>query len=73
MGAARCLAAADPATAAPPLVEALSDANLDVRKAAVVALGPWAGAAEVERALRGALGDTDADVRAYARRALTTP
>ncbi|MGW3349556.1 fumarate reductase/succinate dehydrogenase flavoprotein subunit [Nonomuraea rubra] len=78
VGAARCLAAADPATAAPPLVEALSDANLDVRKAAVVALGPWAGGtwagrAEVSRALRGALDDTDADVRAYARRALATP
>jgi hypothetical protein len=33
----------------------------------------WAGGAEVVRALRGALDDTDADVRAYARRALATP
>ncbi|GAA2208186.1 fumarate reductase/succinate dehydrogenase flavoprotein subunit [Nonomuraea monospora] len=73
VGAARCLAAADPAVAVGPLVGALADANLDVRKAAVVALGAWAGSAEVAGALRAVLDDTDADVRAYARRALTTP
>ncbi|MEV0382065.1 fumarate reductase/succinate dehydrogenase flavoprotein subunit [Nonomuraea sp. NPDC050643] len=70
VGAARCLAAAEPATAAPPLVAALSDANLDVRKAAVLALTPWTASPEVADALRAALADTDADVRAYARKAL---
>ncbi|MFC5834233.1 HEAT repeat domain-containing protein [Nonomuraea insulae] len=63
---------ADPATAVPPLVTALSDTNLDVRKAAVLASAPWAGAPEVTEALRSALTDTDADVRAHARHALTS-
>lgn len=71
VGAARCLAAAGPETAAAPLIVALSDANLDVRKAAVLALTRWAERAEVAAALRDALTDADADVRAYARRALT--
>ncbi|MDF2585087.1 MAG: oxidoreductase, partial [Mycobacterium sp.] len=50
---------------------ALADAHLDVRKAAVLSLTRWA---ESEAAARDALGlalkDADADVRAYARRAL---
>ncbi|GIH93521.1 fumarate reductase/succinate dehydrogenase flavoprotein subunit [Planobispora siamensis] len=69
-GAARCLGACDPQDAAGPLAEALTDGNLDVRKAAVLSLAPWAARPEVATALRGALADTDADVRAYARRAL---
>ncbi|MFG1683276.1 fumarate reductase/succinate dehydrogenase flavoprotein subunit [Nonomuraea sp. NPDC049269] len=71
VGAVRCLAAADPATARRPLVGALADPNLDVRKAAVLALTPWAAATEVADALRTALADSDADVRSYARKALT--
>ncbi|MBT2226969.1 fumarate reductase/succinate dehydrogenase flavoprotein subunit [Nonomuraea sp. NEAU-A123] len=70
VGAARCLAAADPATARQPLVGALADPNLDVRKAAVLALTPWSAATEVADALRAALADSDADVRSYARKAL---
>ncbi|NRQ35945.1 fumarate reductase/succinate dehydrogenase flavoprotein subunit [Nonomuraea sp. NN258] len=77
VGAARCLAAADPATAPGPLVaalgEALGDANLDVRKAAVLALARWAGEPPVIAALTAALADPDADVRAHARRALECP
>ncbi|MFI6902143.1 fumarate reductase/succinate dehydrogenase flavoprotein subunit [Nonomuraea sp. NPDC050394] len=70
VGAARALAAADRASATAPLVAALSDENLDVRKAAVLALTRWADTAEAGAALEAALGDPDADVRAYARRAL---
>ena len=70
VGAVRCLGAADPETAVGPLLGALADANLDVRKAAVLALTPWAARPEVADALRGATADSDADVRAYARRAL---
>ncbi|MBD3139930.1 fumarate reductase/succinate dehydrogenase flavoprotein subunit [Microbispora bryophytorum] len=70
VGAARGLAAADPALAVEPLVAALADPHLDVRKAAVLALSAWAARTEVAAALRGALGDSDADVRAYARKAL---
>ncbi|MFD1935662.1 GntR family transcriptional regulator [Nonomuraea mangrovi] len=70
VGAARCLGAADRSTAVEPLVAALSDANLDVRKASVLALTPWAASPEVGAALRSVLTDADADVRAYARRAL---
>ncbi|MER6583168.1 HEAT repeat domain-containing protein [Nonomuraea sp. NPDC001023] len=50
---------------------ALSDGNLDVRKAAVLALAPWAAAPDVAAALRDALADTDADVRAHAGKALS--
>lgn len=70
VGAARGLAAADPGMAAGPLVAALGDPHLDVRKAAVLSLSAWAARQDVAAALRGALGDSDADVRAYARRAL---
>ncbi|SDI24602.1 Succinate dehydrogenase/fumarate reductase, flavoprotein subunit [Sinosporangium album] len=71
VGAVRCLAAADPACAKQPLVAALADPDIDVRKAAVLALTPWATATDVAPALRAALADSDADVRAYARKALT--
>ncbi|MEU6413300.1 fumarate reductase/succinate dehydrogenase flavoprotein subunit [Microbispora sp. NPDC046933] len=70
VGAARGLAAAGPALAVEPLVAALADPHLDVRKAAVLTLSGWAARPEVAAALRGALRDSDADVRAYARRAL---
>ncbi|MBO4271983.1 HEAT repeat domain-containing protein, partial [Microbispora triticiradicis] len=70
VGAARGLAGADPGLAAGPLVAALADPHLDVRKAAVLSLSAWAARRDVAVALRGALGDSDADVRAYARRAL---
>ncbi|MFF0310005.1 fumarate reductase/succinate dehydrogenase flavoprotein subunit [Streptosporangium sp. NPDC004379] len=71
VGAARCLGACDPDEATGPLAAALADGNLDVRKAAVLALAPWAARPGVAEALRAALTDTDADVRAHARRALT--
>ncbi|MEV4353631.1 fumarate reductase/succinate dehydrogenase flavoprotein subunit [Nonomuraea sp. NPDC049625] len=70
VGAARCLAAADPATAIGALVAALSDTNQDVRKAAVLALTPWATTSEAAAGLRAVIDDPDADVRAYARRAI---
>ena len=52
------------------LADALTDAHLDVRKAAVLALGRWPGGRAAVGALTTALEDTDADVRAYARQAL---
>ncbi|MCA4766567.1 HEAT repeat domain-containing protein, partial [Mycobacterium avium subsp. hominissuis] len=69
-GAARALAGAAAEVAVPLLGEALGDAHLDVRKAAVLALTRWAGEPAARDALGIALKDTDADVRAYARRAL---
>ncbi len=69
-GAAKGLAAAG-AEAIGALAEALADPHLDVRKAAVISLGQWAAEPGAAEALRAALDDTDADVRAYARRALT--
>jgi HEAT repeat protein len=69
-GAARALAGATTELAVPRLAEALSDAHLDVRKAAVLSLTRWSGEAAARDALGIALKDTDADVRAYARRAL---
>jgi HEAT repeat protein len=69
-GAARALAAATAAAAVPTLSLALADQHLDVRKAAVLALTQWAPSEPAARdALRPALEDGDADVRAYARRA----
>ncbi|MFI9815321.1 fumarate reductase/succinate dehydrogenase flavoprotein subunit [Saccharothrix variisporea] len=52
------------------VIAALGDENLDVRKAVVRVLARWSERAEVREALRRALADTDADVRAYARQAL---
>jgi HEAT repeat protein len=72
-GAATGLGAAEPAIAVPALLTASADPHLDVRKAAVRALARWAGAPPVASALTSALDDSDADVRAYARKALTDP
>lgn len=69
-GAARALAGAAAGVAVPALAEALADAHLDVRKAAVLSLTRWAGEPAARDALNTALKDGDADVRAYARRAL---
>jgi HEAT repeat protein len=69
--AAAALSVADPAVAAAPLIAASRDENLDVRKAAVRAIGPWLpGRPEIRAALETALSDPDADVRAYARMGL---
>lgn len=69
-GAARALSGAPADVAVPALAEALADAHLDVRKAAVLSLTRWAGEPAARDALSIALKDGDADVRAYARRAL---
>jgi len=69
-GAARALLGAATEFAVRRLSEALSDAHLDVRKAAVLSLTRWAGEPAARDALGIALKDSDADVRAYARRAL---
>ncbi|QNI06639.1 fumarate reductase/succinate dehydrogenase flavoprotein subunit [Mycobacterium kubicae] len=69
-GAARALAGAPADDAIPRLSEAVCDAHLDVRKAAVLSLTRWADHPAARDALRIALKDNDADVRAYARRAL---
>jgi HEAT repeat protein len=70
-GAARALAGAPPAVAIPALTTALTDQHLDVRKATVLTLTRWADDEPAARAaLQTALQDGDADVRAYARKAL---
>jgi HEAT repeat protein len=69
-GAARALAGAEAGFAVPRLSEAMSDPHLDVRKAAVLSLTRWAGESAARDALGIALKNSDADVRAYARRAL---
>ena len=70
-GAARALSGAAAADAVPRLSPTLVDEHLDVRKAAVLSLSRWAGDDGAARdALNVALKDDDADVRAYARRAL---
>jgi HEAT repeat protein len=70
-GAARALSGAAAERAVPRLSQALVDEHLDVRKAAVLSLSRWAAADGAARdALSVALKDDDADVRAYARRAL---
>ncbi|GGK33417.1 fumarate reductase/succinate dehydrogenase flavoprotein subunit [Nocardia camponoti] len=71
VGAARGLAAAPSSTAVDVLAGALSDQHLDVRKAAVLTLTTWQDDAAALSALSSAVTDPDADVRAYARRALT--
>ncbi|KAA8883090.1 fumarate reductase/succinate dehydrogenase flavoprotein subunit [Nocardia colli] len=70
VGAARGLAGAEGESAVPILAEALSDPHLDVRKAAVLALTTWPDNRDAIDALERAVDDVDADVRAYARRAL---
>jgi HEAT repeat protein len=70
-GAAVALSVTDPQEAVAPLIAATRDTNLDVRKAAVKALGSrLPGRAEVRAALEAALDDADADVRAFARMSL---
>ncbi|WP_102417890.1 fumarate reductase/succinate dehydrogenase flavoprotein subunit [Mycobacterium sp. 4858] len=69
-GAARALSGAPADVAVPALAEALNDAHLDVRKAAVLSLIRWSAQPAARDALGIALKDGDADVRAYARRAL---
>jgi succinate dehydrogenase/fumarate reductase flavoprotein subunit/HEAT repeat protein len=69
-GAARALAGAVAEFAVPRLTQAVADAHLDVRKAAVLSLTRWARERAARDALSIALKDSDADVRAYARRAL---
>lgn len=71
VGAARALGGSHAAVAVPRLAVALDDPHLDVRKAAVLGLTRWAGTDPAARdALSIAVKDSDADVRAYARRAL---
>ncbi|MCP2293814.1 Succinate dehydrogenase/fumarate reductase, flavoprotein subunit [Nocardia amikacinitolerans] len=70
VGAARGLAGAAPDLAVPLLAEALLDPHLDVRKAAVLSLSTWRTTEFARDALKRAIDDTDADVRAYARRAV---
>jgi HEAT repeat protein len=71
-GAATALSAAGPGVAVGPLIGAVTDENLDVRKAAVRALAPWlTGRPAVRAALEAAQTDADADVRAFARMGLT--
>jgi HEAT repeat protein len=52
------------------LAAASRDPHLDVRKAAVSSLSGWAGDPDVSVALKDALDDSDADVRAIAGHAL---
>ncbi|WP_216892377.1 fumarate reductase/succinate dehydrogenase flavoprotein subunit [Nocardia alni] len=69
-GAVRGWAGLGPVLAADPLHGALADPHPDVRKAAVLTLGAWPRDEGARTALRQAVTDSDADVRAYARRAL---
>ncbi len=69
-GAAKALGAAAPELAVPVLLTAAKDGNLDVRRAAVRSLSAWPERDDVRSALVEAGSDVDADVRAWARRAL---
>ncbi len=69
-GAVRGWAGLGPDLAADPLRGALDDPHPDVRKAAVLTLGTWPRDEGARTALQRAVTDSDADVRAYARRAL---
>uniref|UniRef100_UPI00062C2487 HEAT repeat domain-containing protein n=1 Tax=Streptomyces stelliscabiei TaxID=146820 RepID=UPI00062C2487 len=69
-GAATALSAAT-TVAVPALAEALADPNADVRKATVLSLTHHTTTEEARTALTTATKDTDADVRAYASRALS--
>ncbi|MEV0432009.1 fumarate reductase/succinate dehydrogenase flavoprotein subunit [Nocardia sp. NPDC050413] len=71
VGAAKGLAGVSPEVAVEPLRAALSDRHLDVRKAAVLSLSTWLDSPTALDALESAVTDPDADVRAYARRAVT--
>lgn len=69
VGAAKGLAGAAPDAAIPALRSALGDPHLDVRKAAVLSVSARAERDDAQEALAAAVHDSDADVRAYARRA----
>ncbi|MFF1543427.1 fumarate reductase/succinate dehydrogenase flavoprotein subunit [Streptomyces sp. NPDC058291] len=69
-GAATALSVARPDTAVPVLAKALADPNADVRKASVLALTRHRESPAARAALATATTDADADVRAYATRAL---
>ncbi|MET7455910.1 fumarate reductase/succinate dehydrogenase flavoprotein subunit [Streptomyces sp. NPDC005574] len=69
-GAATALSVADSDLAVPALAKALTDLNADVRKAAVLALTRHRAVEDARVALTTATTDSDADVRAYAARAL---
>lgn len=69
-GATTALSVADPDTAVPVLAKALADPNADVRKSAVLALIKHRASEAARAALATATTDSDADVRAYATRAL---
>lgn len=71
-GGARGWAGLGPHAASEALESALTDPHPDVRKAAVLTLSHWPDHAAVRTALQVVLADTDADVRAYARRTLET-
>ncbi|MQY26812.1 fumarate reductase/succinate dehydrogenase flavoprotein subunit [Nocardia aurantia] len=71
VGAARGHTALGPGSAPEPLRPALTDPHPDVRKAAVLTLADWPAHPAARTALESVLDDSDADVRAYARRALT--
>ncbi|NKY84494.1 fumarate reductase/succinate dehydrogenase flavoprotein subunit [Nocardia veterana] len=69
-GGARGWAGLGPEAAAAALESALTDPHPDVRKASVLTLSHWPDHPAVRDALQVVLTDTDADVRAYARRTL---
>lgn len=69
-GAARGFPAIGADLAAEPLRNALTDVHPDIRKAAVLTLSTWPESDSARTSLESALEDSDADVRAYARRAL---
>ncbi|MEO3754391.1 fumarate reductase/succinate dehydrogenase flavoprotein subunit [Streptomyces sp. B6B3] len=69
-GTIRALAVAGPEHLPRLRHAARSDRHANVRRAAVQSLAARAADPAVAEALTAALGDTDADVRAYARRAL---
>ncbi|CAM3807383.1 fumarate reductase/succinate dehydrogenase flavoprotein subunit [Smaragdicoccus niigatensis] len=71
VGAAKGLAGTTASVAVEPLRSALDDPHLDVRKAAVLSLAAWPDDAGAIDALEAALNDTDADVRAHARKAVS--
>jgi HEAT repeat protein len=64
------LSAADPDNAVPALAKAVADPNADARKAVVLALTRHRATEDARTALAAATTDADADVRAYAARAL---
>ncbi|MER6159837.1 fumarate reductase/succinate dehydrogenase flavoprotein subunit [Streptomyces sp. NPDC001868] len=71
-GAATALSTAPTPLAVPALTTTLTDPNADVRKATVLSLTHHTTAEAARTALTTATKDSDADVRAYASRALST-